>query len=66
MAPTDTAYQSILFIEDADSGQLKGGVNGGLRVHSLIFPLATDISARLSPRVVGSCRIPEKGTAFCG
>jgi hypothetical protein len=27
-----TAYQSILFIENADSGQAKGDVNGGLRV----------------------------------
>jgi hypothetical protein len=41
------AYQSVLFIENADSGQPKGDVNGGLRVHSVIFPLATDIYAWL-------------------
>jgi hypothetical protein len=45
MAPTDTPHIRAFFIEDADSGQLKGGVNGGLRVHSLIFPLASDINA---------------------
>src|SRR5690348_2023506 len=56
-----TAYQGVLFIENADSGQAKCGVNSRLRVHSLIFPLATDIFARLSPRVVGSRHIPESG-----
>ena len=42
-----TAYERVLFVENADSGQSEGGVNGGLRVHGLIFPHATDIYAAL-------------------
>jgi hypothetical protein len=38
-----TAYERVLFVENADSGQSEGGFNGGLRVHGLIFPHATDI-----------------------
>jgi len=47
MAATDTAYERVLFVENSDSGQPEGGVNGGLRVHGLIFPHATDIYASL-------------------
>jgi hypothetical protein len=42
-----TAYERVLFVENADSGKPEGGVNGGLRVHDLIFPHATDIYATL-------------------
>ena len=42
-----TAYERVLFVENADSGKPEGGVNGGLRMHDLIFPHATDIYATL-------------------
>jgi hypothetical protein len=42
-----TAYERVLFVENADSGQPEGGVNDDLRVHGLIFPHATDIYATL-------------------
>jgi hypothetical protein len=42
-----TAYDRVLFVENADSGQSEGGVNSGLWVHNLIFPHATDIYARI-------------------
>jgi hypothetical protein len=42
-----TAYERVLFVENADSGEPEGGVNDGLRVHDLIFPHATDIYATL-------------------
>jgi hypothetical protein len=41
------AYERVLPVENADSGEPKGGVNDGLRVHGLIFPHATDIYATL-------------------
>jgi hypothetical protein len=46
-SPRYTAYERVLFVENADSGEPEGGVNGGLRVHGLIFPHATDIYATL-------------------
>jgi hypothetical protein len=42
-----TAYERILFVENADSGKPQGGVNSGLRVHGLIVSHATDIYAGL-------------------
>jgi hypothetical protein len=40
-----TAYERVLFVENADSGKPQGGVNSGLRVHGLIVSHATDIYA---------------------
>ena len=42
-----TAYDRVFFIENADSRKPEGGVNGGLCVHDLILPHATDIYATL-------------------
>ena len=58
-----TAYERVLFVENADSGKPKGGVNGDLRVHDLIFPHATDIYATLF--IIESPQQPVSTSSVC-